>query len=151
MMACRHAIIWTNTGVLSIRPLETNFSEIFIKIYTFSFKIMHFKMSSGKWWSICLGLNVLTHWSLGDVAVDLKVEFLYSLYRRVAWALSVKLLSGECHRTSLLRSHHCFRWWLGAVRPEAIIRTYVDPDLCHHIASLGYNELKSQGLSWMIT
>ena len=33
------AIIWTNTGILLIGPLGTNFSEILIKIYTFSWKI----------------------------------------------------------------------------------------------------------------
>ena len=31
------AIIWTNPGILFIVPLETNFSEILIKIHTFSF------------------------------------------------------------------------------------------------------------------
>ena len=33
--------------------------EILIKIYTFSFRKMHLKMSSGKCRPICLGLNVL--------------------------------------------------------------------------------------------
>ena len=56
------AIIWTNAGMLLIRPLGTNFSEILIEIHTFSFKKLHLKMSSGKWWPFCLGLNVLTHW-----------------------------------------------------------------------------------------
>ena len=55
----RQAIIWTNTGILSIRPLGTNFSEILIEIYTFSFKKIHLKMSSGKYRPFCLGLNVL--------------------------------------------------------------------------------------------
>ena len=54
------AIIWTNAGILLIGPLGTNFSGIFIKIHTFSFKKMRFKMSSGKWRPFCLGLNVLT-------------------------------------------------------------------------------------------
>ena len=45
----RQAIIWTNAGIFFIRPLGTNFSEISIEINTFSFKKMHFKMSSGKW------------------------------------------------------------------------------------------------------
>ena len=53
------AIIWTNAGILIIGPLGTNFSEILIEIYIFSFKKMHLKMSSGKWWPFCLGLNVL--------------------------------------------------------------------------------------------
>ena len=42
------AIIQTNAGILLIAPLETNFSEILIKIYTFSFKKMHLKMLSEK-------------------------------------------------------------------------------------------------------
>ena len=42
------AIIWTNAGILLIGPLGTNFSEILIEIYTFSFKKMHLKMLSWK-------------------------------------------------------------------------------------------------------
>ena len=55
----RQAIIWTNAGILLIGPLGTNFSEISIDIQMFSFKKIHFKMSSGKWRPSCLGLNVL--------------------------------------------------------------------------------------------
>ena len=54
----RQAIIRTNAGILLIESLRTNFSEISIKIHTFSFKEMHLKMSSGKWQPFCLGLNV---------------------------------------------------------------------------------------------
>ena len=54
----RQAIIWTNAGILLIGPLGTNFSEILFEIYTFSFKKMHLKMSSGKWRPSCLGVNV---------------------------------------------------------------------------------------------
>ena len=56
----RQAIIWTNAGILLIGPMGTNFSEILIKNYTFSFRKIHLKMSSGKWRPFCLGLNVLT-------------------------------------------------------------------------------------------
>ena len=52
-------IIWTNVGILLMRTLGRNFSEILSEIYTFSFKKMHFKMSSAKWQQFCLGLNVL--------------------------------------------------------------------------------------------
>ena len=55
----REAIIWTNDGILLIRTFRTHFSEIVSEIHTFTFKNMHFKMSSGKWWPSCLGLNVL--------------------------------------------------------------------------------------------
>ena len=53
------AIIWTNDGILLIQNLGTNFSEILIKINTFSLKKMHLKMSSGRRQPSCFGLNVL--------------------------------------------------------------------------------------------
>ena len=56
----RQAIIWTNAGIMFIRPLGTNFSEILIEIHRSSFKKMHLKMDSAKWRPFCLGLNVLT-------------------------------------------------------------------------------------------
>ena len=55
----RQAIIWTNDRILFIGPSGTNFSEVFIEIHAFSLKKMHLKMSSGKWWPFCPGLNVL--------------------------------------------------------------------------------------------
>ena len=55
----RQAIIWFNAGILLIGPLETNFGEILIEIYIFSFKKMHLKMSSGDWRPFCLSFNVL--------------------------------------------------------------------------------------------
>ena len=42
----RQVIMWINAGILSIRPLGTNFSEISFEINTFSFKKLHLKMSS---------------------------------------------------------------------------------------------------------
>ena len=56
----RQAITWTNVGILLIGPLGTNFSEMLIEIFTFSFKKIHLKMLSGKWRPFCLGLNVLS-------------------------------------------------------------------------------------------
>ena len=55
----RQAIIWTNAGILLIRTIGTNFSEISSEIHAFSFKKMQLKMSSAKWRPFCLGLNVL--------------------------------------------------------------------------------------------
>ena len=54
------AIIWTNAGILLIRPLGTKLTEILIEIHIFSFNKMHLKMPSAKWRPFCLGLNVLT-------------------------------------------------------------------------------------------
>ena len=56
----RQAIIWTNTGILLIAILGTNFSEILIENCTFSFNKMHLKISSAKLRPFCLGPNVLT-------------------------------------------------------------------------------------------
>ena len=48
-----------NAEVLLIGPLANNFSEDLIVNETFSFKKIHLKISSGKFRSYCLGLNVL--------------------------------------------------------------------------------------------
>ena len=66
----RQAIIWTNAGILLIGPLGTNFSEISIKILTFSFTKMRLKVSSAKWRPFCLGLNVLRNpkWAITEAA-----------------------------------------------------------------------------------
>ena len=53
------AIIWTNAGILLIRALATNISEILSEIHTFAFRKMHLKMWYAKWRQFCLGLNVL--------------------------------------------------------------------------------------------
>ena len=55
----RQAIIWTNAGILLIRTLGTNFSEILCEIHSFSFSKMHLKMSSATWRLFGLGLNEL--------------------------------------------------------------------------------------------
>ena len=57
----RQAIIWTNAGIVLIGPWGTQFSEILMEILTFSFKKRYLKLSSGKCWPFCLGLNVFTH------------------------------------------------------------------------------------------
>ena len=56
----RHVIIWTNAGTFLIGTLGINYREILVKNHIFSFKKMHFKMSSGYWLQLYLGLNVLT-------------------------------------------------------------------------------------------
>ena len=49
----RQDIVWINAWIELIGFLETNFGEILIRIQTFSFKKMHFKMSSAKWRPFC--------------------------------------------------------------------------------------------------
>ena len=74
----RQAIIWTNDRILLIRTFRTYFKEIVSEIHTFSFKKMHFKMSSGKWRPSCLGLNVL---SLA-LSVGISLSFIVTIQSR---------------------------------------------------------------------
>ena len=60
----RHAIIWTNAGMLWIWLLGTKFSEILIEIHISSYKKLHNKMPSAKCRPFCLGLNVLMDWQM---------------------------------------------------------------------------------------
>ena len=65
-------------------PLGTNFNNILIKIHTFSFKKIHLKMLSGKWWSSCLRLTVvvvITYPCLNpDANIIHEVTYPYQLY-----------------------------------------------------------------------
>ena len=57
----RQTIIWTDDGILLIGPLGTNFNEILIEIYIFSFKKMHLKLSSREWRPFCPSLIVIIY------------------------------------------------------------------------------------------
>ena len=79
----RQAIIWTNAAILLIGPLGTNFSEILIVINTFLFKKMRLKMSSAKWRSFCLGLNVLRYgWTIAACScLSSYIDILFFTYQ----------------------------------------------------------------------
>ena len=49
------------------------------------------------------------------------------------------------HRIPWLISQHWFRWWLGAVRQQAITWANVDPDLWCHMVPLSHNGLTHWG------
>ena len=95
------AITWTNTDLLSIAPLGTNFSEIWIEILAFSFKKMHLKMLSVKWQPFCIGLNVWTRSDPLRVSSDLN---------RKSWShhINCTTLAGpnthQCYHTHLWHS-----------------------------------------------
>ena len=86
-------------------------------------------------------LHTLTHCPMGQVEVILQVHITNSFYKLISWALTVKLVLGECRWAPLIISQHWFRWWLGAIRQQAITWADIDPELCHHMVSLGHNEL----------
>ena len=67
------AIIWTNTGILVIRPLWTNFNEISIKnsnifIHENAFQSVVFVMAA-----ILLGRNVLNYYHISSVGNELRL------------------------------------------------------------------------------
>ena len=77
----RQVIIWTNAGILLIRPLGTNFSEIIIGVQTFSFKKMELNMSSAKWRPFYLDLNELIMDSRDFLSIFFRVTLLTWLHQ----------------------------------------------------------------------
>ena len=57
----RHAIIWTNAGLLSIWLLGTNFNQMLTKIQSLSLTKMHTRISSTKRWLFCRAGDVLKY------------------------------------------------------------------------------------------
>ena len=81
---------YSGTWILLIWPLGTNFSEILIKIHTFSCTKMCWKISSEKWLPFCLGLNT--------------VQFVpFVIY----FVLCLSLLSLHCVPTEQCHSSSC--------------------------------------------
>ena len=70
----RQAIIWTSTGILLTGLLGTNFNEIWIEIHTISFKKMHLKMSSGKWWPFVSASMCLKPWGFAFKSPQIRVS-----------------------------------------------------------------------------
>ena len=77
----RQVIIWTNAGLLSIGPLETNFREIRIKIQKFSFIKMHLNVSSAKRRPFCKGGYDLTYFDHSSHIRPLHPDNLYGRCR----------------------------------------------------------------------
>ena len=67
------AINQNNAGLLSIWPLGTNFSEIWIKTQNFSFMKMHLNVSSAKWHLFCSGGDGL-NWHAPEVMSNYILE-----------------------------------------------------------------------------
>ena len=77
----------------------------------------------------------------GRPSTNFKWIFLCSCNSMISLLHSGKLFSCECHRTPMMICRHWFRYWLGAVRQQAITWIIADPDLHSHMAPLGSNEL----------
>ena len=122
----RQAIIWTNTGILLNEPLGTNLSEILIEIRTFSFKKMRLKVSSAKWRPFCLGLNVLTQWSLNTMGKTFhrwhfKMNFLkgnFSISIPISWKFVPK---GSVNNKSKMVVVMAWHWRGAKPLPEPML------------------------------
>ena len=115
----RQAIIWTNDGILLIRTLGTNFSEIVSEIHSFSFKKMHLKMSSAKWCLFCLGLNELTHWPLNKMAAKFQI-ITKSNFINENWLR-------KWPDTEQAVSHYFKQWWLVIGTSRNKLQCIVEP------------------------
>ena len=95
-------IIWTNAGILLIRPLGTN-SEFLVEILIFSFTIMRLKVSSAKRRQFCLGPN--------ELLKRFKIKYIPCIsrvFRDITrqWKGHIKWASINCHCQSLSISVH---------------------------------------------
>ena len=106
----RQAIIWINAGILLIRSLGTNFSEILSEILVFSFKKMHLKMSSVKWRLLRLGLNVLTHRHISEYSLQMQVSPMPLLDDTYTYgSVYFLLMSRMCLHFAPILSRHFFQ------------------------------------------
>ena len=74
---------------------------------------------------------ITTHWPQEILNEIIDVLFSSEFLELMAAVYLVKLASGDCQ--------HWFGYWLGIDRQHTITWGYVDPDLCHHMASLSHN------------
>ena len=80
----RQAIIRTNAGILLIRPLGTNLSELLVEILIFLFKKIRLKVSSAKRRPFCLGLNELT---------EIWIEIKPFSFKKLIWNVVCKMVT----------------------------------------------------------
>ena len=155
----RQAIIWTNAGILLIRTLGTNFSEILSEICAFSFKKMHLKMSSVKWRPFCLGLNVLNTyivlvpmlWKSNWVFLKPNhAAFSCYIFINIPIIILILLLFFKSIYHCLLYDSFCIYLWLKSmcwlivdVSLEYFKDTSTDTDACQSLQSNAYGQISN--------
>ena len=111
----RQAITWTNADLLSIGPLGTNCSEVWIKVQNLLFIKMYVKMSSAEWLSCCSG---------GDELTDV-LKFIFHL----SWPHSslCPLLLSLIRPSPMTNRKYDTGYWLGVIHP-----TFIAPFFPYH-------------------
>ena len=155
----RQAIIWTNTGILLIGPLGTNFSEILIEIDISSFQKTHLKMSSAKCRPSCLGLNVLicqVNYSLygfihrycgNQYTVEMPVKYpWWTLVYVLHQPHDISLTPGGTQRAQTSAAHS-FR---GVKLFSQVLNRLAKYILCHvrHILKKSWKSFRSRWCCW---
>ena len=113
------AITWTITDLLSIAPLGTHFSDIWIKIHQFSFIKMHLNMSA-KLWPYCLEERWVNN--------NLNINMIKAKFMGPTWGppgscrpqmgpmlAPGTLLSGALHYCPFIRAIHQWPQWIQKV------------------------------------
>ena len=110
----RQAIIWTSAGILLIESLGANSSEILSAIHAFSFKKIHLKTLSMKWWPFSLGLNEWTNWGLHKICHSSEYNWRKLLLHLsvILWSAAVIMLQGKI-QNSLKIANGIIVWQIG--------------------------------------
>ena len=105
-------IIWTNAWILLTGPLGTNFSEILIKIYTFSFNKMYLKMSSGKWGQFFLSLYVLrSQWPVTyELNVNVSIPPPPHIHTEISFSNHTRFCIGHGSCAAMAYAKFCSDW-----------------------------------------
>ena len=109
-------------------------------------------------WRISVGVQMpLLVFILGGTIVNSLAPGRYQLsFRRIIFEINLlingrgifcKIVLRWMSLDLLMKSQHWFRWWLGAVRHQAITWVNVDPELCHLTTSKGQSEINHNPLS----
>ena len=125
----RQAIIWTNAGILLIRTIWRNFSEILNEINAFSYKKMHLEISIFFFKSVFYKSMRFRNTSELQMprVFPMKLPSGEATWQDITDDTSILVqVMACCHKAT---SHYGFTW------------ASVDPDLCRHVAALGHNEL----------
>ena len=116
----RHAIIWTNAGILLIGPLGTNFNEIFNRNSYNFIEENAFENVVWKWRPFCLDLNVLSYVSMTDQSTEVVDIALLDTHLPFAIAILLPVdgidLNILSHKTSYRKCLEAVRYAFWIVR-----------------------------------
>ena len=122
----RQAITWTNDGLLSIGLLETNVSEIWIGILSFSFNKFIWKCRLPEWWWFCPGGDELTKkWNVDMTEMNKFDMYCYLSCIHVLWFVRISYNSACLISVQIKDYHISFINSLAPGRPGCDFKTAI--------------------------